>query len=202
MVYEALREVPARAGYREGDVLVLFGRGYANGIVDEARRAGMTIVGATVGRRDGDGSLRPLDAGELSLYPLLEALRAEGPGSPAADAVWGRCRALLRDGATVEALLAGAEEYLASPLMAPFRSLAAWPQHTTREQLEAMLAASEALLAMSADVKNPVCAELSRAVFHGVGRLMFDASWEPSAPVVWLNHDVVARRLIRSGHAA
>ena len=434
--HDALREVPATAGWRPGDVLVLFGelfgRGYANGIVDEARRAGMTLVGATVGRRDGDGALRPLDAGELvqaeanlggrivnvpleagfdleradggpspveqlqgakpdawetfsldwdlvlrsreagarrfernarafadelsalvpadanvlfvhtmaggfprarvymplmtrvfrgtgekylpskafwesdlgklwaasfeevtartfqrlvaatapirargrrvryvaygyhgcevlvggrftwqsyvpylqgwskmllerfaeeawsegvrctvfnspeiwtnssalfrgvevSLYPLLEALRAEGPGSPAADAVWGRCRALLRDGATVEALLAGAEQYLASPVMAPFRSLAAWPQHTTREQLEAMLAASEALLAMSADVKNPVCAELSRAVFQGVGRLMFDASWEPSAPVVWLNHDVVARRLIRSGHAA
>jgi len=436
VVYDALHEIPATAGWRPGDVLVLFGelfgRGYANGIVDEARRAGMTIVGATVGRRDGDGSLRPLDAGELaqaeanlggrivnvpleagfdleradggpspveqlqgakpdawetfsldwnlvarsreagarrfernarafadelsalvpadanvlfvhtmaggfprarvymplmtrvfrgtgekylpskafwesdlgklwaasfeevtartfqrlvaataprrareqrvryvaygyhgcevlvggrftwqsyvpylqgwskillerfaqeawsegvrctvfnspeiwtnssalfrgvevSLYPLLEALRAEGPGSPAADAVWGRCRALLRDGATVEGLLAGAEEYLASPVMAPFRSLAAWPQHTTREQLEAMLAASEALLAMSSDVKNPVCAELSRAVFQGVGRLMFDASWEPSAPVVWLNHDVVARRLIRSGHAA
>ena len=70
MSYDPLRELPARAGYGRGDVLVvfgeLFGRGYANGIVDEARRAGMTIVGATVGRRDGDGPLRPLDAAELA----------------------------------------------------------------------------------------------------------------------------------------
>ena len=70
MTYQALREIPAKAGYGRGDVLVLFGelfgRGYANGIVDEARKAGMTIVGATVGRREADGALRPLQAGELA----------------------------------------------------------------------------------------------------------------------------------------
>jgi hypothetical protein len=59
-----------------------------------------------------------------------------------------------------------------------------------------MLAASEACLSMSADPKNPVCAELSRQVFHGIGRLILDASWESPAPVLWLNHDVVARRLV------
>jgi hypothetical protein len=62
-----------------------------------------------------------------------------------------------------------------------------------------MLAASDDLLAMNADAKQPVCAELSRSVFQAVGRLMLDESWEPSAPVVWLNHDVVARRLVRPG---
>jgi hypothetical protein len=30
----------------------LFGRGYVNGLLDEARKAGMKIVGITVGRRD------------------------------------------------------------------------------------------------------------------------------------------------------
>lgn len=433
MTYHAMRELPARAGYGPGDVLVvvgeLFGRGYANGIVEEARRAGMTIVGATVGRRGDDGRLRPLDATELaraeaslggrivnvpleagfdlepgdggpspveqlklakpdrwetfaldwdlvgrsseagarrfernahafaaelaalvpagasvlfvhtmaggfprarvymplmtrifrgtgerflpskafwesdlgklwalsfeevtartfqrlvaataplrsgerrvryvaygyhgcevlaggrfawqsyvpylqgwaklrlerfaeeawregvrctvfnspeiwtnssalflgvevSLYPLLQAIRNEDGDGAVADALWSRCRALLRDGATVEEVLARAEQYLASPLMVPFRSLDAWPHHATREQMEAMLAASDDLLAMNADAKQPVCAELSRSVFQAVGRLMLDESWEPSAPVVWLNHDVVARRLVRPG---
>ncbi len=68
--YNALRQVPAAAQYKEGDVLVLcgelFGRGYANGIVDEARKAGMTIIGTTVGRRDGDGTLRSLNGEELA----------------------------------------------------------------------------------------------------------------------------------------
>jgi len=68
--YFPMRNLPAKAGYKKGDVFVLigelFGRGYANGIVDEARKAGMTIVGTTVGRRDSDGTLRPLNAEELA----------------------------------------------------------------------------------------------------------------------------------------
>jgi hypothetical protein len=133
---------------------------------------------------------------EVSLYPLLQAVRDAGPAAPAAEALWARCRSALREGATIDGLLARAEEYLASPVMTPFRKLEAWPQHATREQLEAMLAASDALTAMSADAKSPACAELSRAVVHAVGRLMFDTSWEPAAPVVWLGHDVIARRLV------
>jgi hypothetical protein len=431
MSYQPLRELPARAGYGRGDVLVvfgeLFGRGYANGVVDEARRAGMTIVGATVGRRDGDGPLRPLDDAELAaaeanlggrvvnvpleagfdlepadggpspveqlkrarpdgwetfrldwdlvarskeaggrrfernaarfadelaalvpaganvlfvhtmaggfprarvymplmarvfrgvgekylpsepfmrsdlgrlwaesfeevtartfqrlvaataplrsagrrvryaafgyhgcevlvggrftwqtyvpylqgwaklklerfaeeawregvrctvfncpeiwsnssalflgvevaLYPLLRAVREADPAGAIAAGLESRCSALLREGATLEALLARAEAYLGAPVTAPFRDPATWPQHTAREQLEAMLAASEAILAMSPDPRNPVAAELSRTVLPAVGRLMFDASWEPSAPVQWLNHDVIAKQVVR-----
>jgi hypothetical protein len=61
--------------------------------------------------------------------------------------------------------------------------------------MEAMLAASDELMSMSADPKHPMCVELSRPVVRGVGRLMLDASWEPTAPVQWLNHDVIARQL-------
>jgi hypothetical protein len=68
--YHAMRELPAAAQFKEGDVLFLcgelFGRGYANGIVDEARAKGMTIIGATVGRRDADNNLRPLNDEELA----------------------------------------------------------------------------------------------------------------------------------------
>lgn len=62
--------LPAAAGYKAGDVLVLigelFGRGYANGLLEEAKRLGMTVIGTTVGRRDSDGTLRPLTAEELA----------------------------------------------------------------------------------------------------------------------------------------
>jgi hypothetical protein len=133
---------------------------------------------------------------EVSLYPLLAALEREGPGSPASAELASRCRALLREGATLEAHLERAERYLAAPALAPFRAFSTWPQHAAPEQMEAMLAASADLLAMSADPKNPVCAELSRAVVASVGRLVLDAAWEPPAPVAWLNHDVVARRLV------
>jgi hypothetical protein len=68
--YRPMQHLPDTAGYKSGDVLVLagelFGRGYANGLVDEARRIGMTVIGTTVGRRDPDGTLRPLTGDELA----------------------------------------------------------------------------------------------------------------------------------------
>ncbi|ASD65434.1 enoyl ACP reductase FabMG family protein [Bdellovibrio bacteriovorus] len=68
-----LTEKPSLSPYKKGDVLVLFGelftRGYANGLVEEAERRGMTIVRATVGRREKDGSLRALNAEETANIP-------------------------------------------------------------------------------------------------------------------------------------
>lgn len=66
----ALNRIAENKVFRKGDVFVLFGelfgRGYATGLLDEARRVGMEIVGITVGRRDENNALRPLDAEELS----------------------------------------------------------------------------------------------------------------------------------------
>lgn len=131
---------------------------------------------------------------EISLYPFLSALEREG-GEAAVRPFADECRALLKEGATLERLLASANDYLASPLMAGFRDLAGWPLHNTPEQAEFMLTRANELLAMNANPKEIVCAALSRAVFTGVGRLMFDSSWQPAAPVFWLNHDIVAKRL-------
>jgi hypothetical protein len=136
---------------------------------------------------------------ELALYPLLAAVRAADPTGATADALQERCRARLKAGETLEGLLSRAEGYLASPAMPKPEAFAAWPQHTTREQVEAMIATSDATLGMSADPKDPVCAELSRAILPAVGRLMFDAAWEPPGPVRWLGHDVIARQLVRAG---
>jgi hypothetical protein len=136
---------------------------------------------------------------EVSLYPLLLSLREAGPGSAAADGAWERCRALLRAGATLEGLLARADAYLTSPVVAPFRDVDGWPYHSTREQVETMLAASEECLAMSADPRSPVSAELSRVVQRSVGRIMLDAAWAPAAPVVWVGHDAVARSAVAEG---
>lgn len=66
--FKPLRHIPQANVFRKGDVFVLFGelfgRGYVNGLIDEARAAGMTIVGITVGRRDESGALRALTAEE------------------------------------------------------------------------------------------------------------------------------------------
>lgn len=68
-----VREKPKSVDFKKGDVLVLFGelfnRGYANGLVEEAQKNGMTIVRATVGRRDAEGQLRALTAEECETIP-------------------------------------------------------------------------------------------------------------------------------------
>jgi hypothetical protein len=70
MEFQPLRTLPAKAQFKAGDVLVVFGelfsRGYANGIVDEAEKAGLKIIRSTVGRRDDAGALRPLNETELA----------------------------------------------------------------------------------------------------------------------------------------
>ena len=131
---------------------------------------------------------------ELSLYPLLAALEREG-GGPAATAIAEACRKLLKEGTSIAELQATANDYLGSPVITRYYTYAAWPEHNAPDQMELMLDRSAALLAMNANPKEIVCAELSRAVFTAVGRLMFDVSWEPAAPVFWLNHDIIAKRL-------
>ena len=129
---------------------------------------------------------------ENSLYPLLGSLRIEGEEEIAND-----CLALLQAGVTIDTLLERANSYLCSPIVAATRDLASWPQHNSPQQQEYMLNCSAELIALNADQKEIVCAVLSRGVFKGVGRLMFDASFEPKAPLYWLNHDVIAKRLAK-----
>lgn len=132
---------------------------------------------------------------EISLYPLLSALRKEGGGS-AAESICASCLSLLKDGVSLEELLEKANSYLSNPLLAPFGDFSSWPLHNTDAQSALMLAQAGELLDMNRDAKNIVCAELSRAVFRAVGRLIFRTSWQPGAPVFWLNHDIVARQIL------
>lgn len=71
--YTPLRAKPERQNFKKGDILVLFGelfnRGYANGLVEEAEKAGMTVIRATVGRRDENGNLRALTMAEAENIP-------------------------------------------------------------------------------------------------------------------------------------
>jgi len=131
---------------------------------------------------------------EISLYPLLRAIRLEA-GEQIAAPLERRCQAMLKEGETVAGLLERADNYLSSPVLERIVDFATWPQHNTREQAELMLASSAELMEMHSDQKQLVCAELSRIVFLATGRLMLHSSWNPAAPAIWLNHDIISRLL-------
>ncbi len=71
--YNPIRGKPAPAHFKKGDLLVLFGelfqRGYANGLVEEAEKFGVTVVRATVGRRDENQNIRKLTPEETEAIP-------------------------------------------------------------------------------------------------------------------------------------
>lgn len=66
----ALRELPKNSVFKEGDVFVLFGdlfgKGYANGLVKQAKKNGLKILGVTMGRRNSNKDLVPLTEDELA----------------------------------------------------------------------------------------------------------------------------------------
>jgi hypothetical protein len=131
---------------------------------------------------------------ELSLFPLLKALKQEN-GGEWADAQWQACRPLLQEGITLEALLQKIEDYNVSPVMTGFRNFAAWPMDNSPELADLMIGTSDEITQMHKDRTQLVVGVLSALVLEGTGPLMFYETSSPAGPVLWLNHDIIARQL-------
>ncbi len=133
---------------------------------------------------------------ELPLVGLLSALRKENGGAWA-QAQWQACGDLLADGVTVDAMLAKVEAFHTSDVMRPFRNFAAWPMSNSAEQADLTIGTSDEVQKMHKDNKTLVTDLLSALVIEATGPLMFRESSVPSGPVLWLNHDIIARQLNR-----
>lgn len=131
---------------------------------------------------------------ELSLFPLLTALKKEGGGAWAQQQ-WDICQSLLGEGTSLQSLLDTIETYNQTETSAHFRNFPAWPMDNTPELAEVMIGTSEAITALHADKKALITDHLSALVLEGAGPLMFHGASETIAPVLWLNHDIIARQL-------
>ncbi len=131
---------------------------------------------------------------ELSLFPLLNALKKENGGAWA-DAQWQACRALFQDAQALDELLAKIAAYNASDVMKSFRDFAAWPMDNTAELADLMIGTSDAITKMHLSRDALVTDILSALVLEGTGPLIFFATSTPNAPVLWLNHDIIAKQL-------
>jgi hypothetical protein len=131
---------------------------------------------------------------ELSLFPLLAALKKEG-GAAWADEQWKICQQLLGDGVSLQSLIDTIERYNQDATSAKFRNFEAWPMDNTPELADVMIGTSEAITALHKDRKALITDHLSALVLEGAGPLMFHGASEKIAPVLWLNHDIIARQL-------
>jgi hypothetical protein len=131
---------------------------------------------------------------ELSLFPLLVALKREGGGAWA-DEQWRICEDLLGEGTSLQQLLGTIEGYNNDATSAEFRNFEAWPMDNTPALADVMIGTSEAITALHKDKKALITDHLSSLVLEGAGPLMFHGASEKIAPVLWLNHDIIARQL-------
>lgn len=131
---------------------------------------------------------------ELSLFPLLNALKKEHGGTWV-EAQWQACREVLQDGHTLEDLLQKIDHYNASDVMKTFRNFAAWPMDNTPELADVMIGTSDEITDMHKSRSELVTDILSALVLEGTGPLMFRETSNPAGPVLWLNHDVIAKQL-------
>lgn len=131
---------------------------------------------------------------ELSLFPLLDALKKEG-GGPWAEQQWETCQALLEDGVSLQDLLDRIAAYNGDATSVAFRNFAAWPMDNTPELAEVMIGTSDDITKLHKDRKELITDHLSSLVLEGTGPLMFHEMSAPAAPVIWLNHDIIARQL-------
>jgi len=131
---------------------------------------------------------------ELSLFPLLKALKKE-QGGAWAESQWQACRDVLQEEQTLESLLQKIDAYNASDVMKRFRDFAAWPMANSAELAEVMIGTSEEITKMHKSRDALVTDILSSLVLEGTGPLMFHESSNPAGPVLWLNHDIIAKQL-------
>ncbi len=132
---------------------------------------------------------------ELSLLPLLQALRKEGDNAWV-QGLWQQCQDLLRDGETLGDVLAKVQDYLQDPVMQPFSNFDAWPMPNSAAQADLTVGTSKTILQMHKDSKQLISDLLSSHVLDASGALIFGAAGQASGPVLWLDHDIVARALI------
>ncbi|QYF92501.1 hypothetical protein KY495_17350 [Massilia sp. PAMC28688] len=131
---------------------------------------------------------------ELSLFPLLSALKREG-GGKWAQQQWDACQALLQEGVALQTIIDMIETYNNDATSASFRDFGAWPMDNTPALAEVMIGTSEEITRLHSDRKALITDHLSALVLEAAGPLMFHGAAEQIGPVLWLNHDIVARQL-------
>lgn len=130
---------------------------------------------------------------EVPLYPLMGAL--EKFSSTYTTAVLERCKQLLKPEHSVSEIMTFTNEFFRNPLIKSHMIYEKWPQHNSKDQMELLLNSSEKLIEMHKDPKDLITFVLSEEIFKATGSIMLHESWRPTAPVLWLGHDILTKQL-------
>lgn len=135
---------------------------------------------------------------EVPLYPLLAAVQNENATSPRFKELEQKCQQLLKPEQSIQTVYRLAEEFYSDPEVLKLQNFSDWPTHSSKPQLELLLQKSDAIFDMHRDTKNLVTSVLSEVVFRACGEAMLHQTLHPEHPVLWINHDYVAKSYLAS----
>lgn len=131
---------------------------------------------------------------EVALYPLMGALKKEGPAHPLTQEIMSTCQQLLKPEHSLDEILEITTKYFTSDIIGKRWSIYEdWPQHNGPEQMALMRTTSDRILDMHKDEKNLLTARLSELVFTAFGKAVFHEVMKPRQNVWWVGHDIVAK---------
>ena len=103
---------------------------------------------------------------------------------------------------TLGDLLQKISDYQNHEAMQRFYDFASWPLPNSPEQAEQTIGTSGEIVQLHKDNKALVSDVLSYHVVTATGQLIFGETGSPAGPVLWLNHDLVARQLLANEEAS
>ncbi|RME17736.1 MAG: hypothetical protein D6797_01940 [Bdellovibrio sp.] len=131
---------------------------------------------------------------EVVLYPLMDAFRKEG--RDVVKPLLKEYESYLKEPFSLKDITQKTQSYLTNELIRNWPSLKGWPQHNGPEQMHLMRTSSQELIDMHKDPKRLITLPLSEWVFKACGEIMLSKAWEPTDPVLWMGHDIVAKQVV------
>ena len=132
---------------------------------------------------------------EVSLYPLLGALKKQSPLSSKTKNLLDQCQNRLKEEHNFQEICSFTSQYMKDERILKHSSYTSWPQHNSQEQMEYMLNSSDHLISMHKNPKELMTQPLSHAIFRATGSLILHSAWKPVEPVLWLGHDIIAQEI-------
>lgn len=130
---------------------------------------------------------------EIPLYNLLRALEKEIPNHPVTKKLRQDCIDVLKSPDHLETLFKAIDEYMVYSDKVGTSRFENWPQHSQKEQLEKTLELSDLVINFHKDEKVMMASVLSEIIFNSCGYIMLHDGYNPTNPVAWIGHDIVAK---------
>lgn len=132
---------------------------------------------------------------EIALYNLLRSLKREQPTHPITAKLFADCENVLKKPQMLDQMFKKIDHFMNFSEKHGTSNFETWPQHSTKEQMETMLALSDEIVAFHKDEKSLMSPILSEIIFKSCGYIMLHDAFKPQQPVAWIGHDAVSKCL-------